>query len=249
MTRTILITAAAALLLAAPAWGQSGAELENEQQRVSYAIGADIAERLTQRDMNLDTEVLVRGIRDTMEGNEMLLSAQERKQVLNAFRQRLRSEQQARMKAEAEANLKEGQAFLEENKDKDGVQTTDSGLQYRVLNEGDGAQPDANDVVTTHYRGKLLDGTEFDSSYKRGQPAEFPVSGVIRGWTEALQLMQEGGKYRIWVPADLAYGERGTRGGPIGPNETLVFDIELLEVKAREGSGQPQGQGRRQGQG
>jgi FKBP-type peptidyl-prolyl cis-trans isomerase len=137
------------------------------------------------------------------------------------------------MKAQGDNNKKEGEAFLAKNKAKKGVKTLPSGLQYKVITEGKGKMPKASDTVTVQYKGTLIDGTEFDSSYKRGQPATFPVSGVIKGWTEALQLMKEGSKWELVIPSDLAYGDKGTQGGPIGSNAVLIFEVELVSIKAQ----------------
>jgi FKBP-type peptidyl-prolyl cis-trans isomerase FkpA/FKBP-type peptidyl-prolyl cis-trans isomerase FklB len=185
---------------------------------------------LAGQEMPLDIDILMQGLRDSYLGEETLLTQDEarseREQFIQQRQQRL-AEQRAE---EAQVNLEEGQAFLAANADNEGVSVTDSGLQYRVLEEGDGPRPDADDRVTVHYRGKLINGVEFDSSYAREEPATFGLDQVIPGWTEGLQLMREGGRYEFFIPSDLAYGEQG-RPGPIGPNSTLIFEVELLEVQ------------------
>jgi FKBP-type peptidyl-prolyl cis-trans isomerase FklB len=202
--------------------------LESEMDKVSYAIGSQIGQNFKRQGIEIKLEILTQGIRDALEGKEAALSQEEMRQVMTSFQQRLREQMQERRTAEAAKNLGEGKAFLEANKAKEGVKALPSGLQYKVIKEGTGKTPTADDKVKTHYRGRLIDGTEFDSSYKRGKPAEFPVKGVIKGWTEALQLMKEGAKWELYIPPDLGYGERGTRGIP--PNSALIFEIELLEV-------------------
>src|SRR5690606_5329496 len=168
-------------------------------------------------------------IRSTLAGEEPAMSQEEMMAVQQAFAQRLQTKRAAEMQAAAEANKAEGEAFLAANKGKPGVSATDSGLQYQVIEAGDGPKPAATDTVKVHYTGTLLDGTKFDSSVDRGEPAQFALNAVIPGWTEALQLMPVGAKYKLWIPSELGYGDRGTPG-PIGPNQTLVFDVELIEI-------------------
>jgi FKBP-type peptidyl-prolyl cis-trans isomerase FklB len=201
------------------------------KDRSSYAIGIDIGRGLKGQGLEIDTTLLARGVADALAGGKTMLSDKEIHETMVEL-QKLVAEQQKGLHAKlAEKNKKEGEAFLAENKKKEGVKTLPSGLQYKVLREGKGATPKATDVVTTHYKGTLLNGETFDSSYARGQPATFPVNGVIKGWTEALQLMKVGDKWQLFIPAELAYGERGA-GEDIPPNATLVFDIELLGVKS-----------------
>jgi len=209
--------------------------LESLTQKSSYVIGTDIGGRFSAEGMEIDVEALSAGIGDAFAGNEPRLDEEEAKEALGAFieqQQEKMAERQQEAQAEqsrlAEQNRTEGQAFLAANQAKEGVVTTDSGLQYKVIESGDGASPTAEDVVRVHYRGTLLNGTEFDSSYARGEPAEFPVNGVIAGWTEALQLMSEGAKWELYIPAELAYGERGA-GADIGPNSVLIFEVELIK--------------------
>ena len=210
--------------------------LESLQQRSSYVIGTDIGGRFGAQELDIDVAALSAGITDAMAGNDPQLSEEDAKEALAAFveqQQAAVAERQQAAQAEnailAEQNMAIGTAFLEANKVKEGVVTTDSGLQYKIIEAGDGAKPTADDIVQVHYRGTLIDGTEFDSSYARGEPAEFQVGGVIKGWTEALQLMSEGAKWELYIPADLAYGERGA-GQDIGPNSVLVFEVELLKA-------------------
>jgi len=204
--------------------------LETLQQKASYSYGVDVATRLKQQGIELDVSALNRGIADAYNGTELALDDEARLQAKTGFQTELR-EALLRKQAEiAEKNLAEGKAFLEENAKKSGVITTESGLQYKVITSGDGKQPKESDTVTTHYRGTLIDGREFDSSYKRDQPASFPVKGVIKGWTEALQLMHVGDKWQLFIPSDLAYGA-SKRSELIEANSTLIFEIELLDVK------------------
>lgn len=227
MNRNLVIIAAAALA-SSFALAQND-ELETPEDRLSYTIGMDIGQSLAGQDMPLDIDILMQGLRASYLGEETLLTQEEalaeREQFIQQRQQQLAEERNE----EARINAEEGEAFLAANADKEGVMVTDSGLQYRVMNEGEGASPDADDRVTVHYRGKLINGVEFDSSYARGEPASFGLNQVIPGWTEGLQLMSEGAKYEFFVPSDLAYGEQG-RPGPIGPNSTLIFEVELLEV-------------------
>ncbi|MBD3343679.1 MAG: FKBP-type peptidyl-prolyl cis-trans isomerase [Chitinivibrionales bacterium] len=197
-------------------------ELSTDKQKFSYAIGLDIGASLQGIKEKVDLGVVFQAIRDTLEGNTVLLSSADATEIKrSAFTQM--------QKRESGENLEKQEEFLAKNKEKEGIVTTESGLQYKVLKEGAGAKPSADDKVKVHYKGMLLDGKVFDSSYKRGQPAVFKVGGVIKGWSEALQLMKEGAKYKLWLPSELAYGERGA-GSQIGPNTMLVFEVELLEI-------------------
>ncbi|GIW86697.1 MAG: peptidyl-prolyl cis-trans isomerase [Isosphaeraceae bacterium] len=200
------------------------------EQRASYVIGLSLGRNLKEQDVDLDTELLLQGLRDALTGAKPRLSEQEAEATMQAFSTAFAERQQAKARAASEKNLKEGQAFLDANKAKPGVKTTASGLQYKIIEPGKGESPKATDTVRVHYRGTLIDGTEFDSSYARNEPAVFPLNGVIPGWTEGLQLIKPGGKIQLVIPANLAYGERGAPGGQIGPNAVLVFDIELLDV-------------------
>jgi len=204
--------------------------LETLQQKASYSYGVDVASRLKQQGIELDVNALNRGIADAYNGAELALDEEARIQAKTDFQNDLRQTLIRKQAEIAEKNLAAGKAFLEENAKKPGVITTESGLQYKVITSGDGKQPKESDTVTTHYRGTLIDGREFDSSYKRDQPASFPVKGVIKGWTEALQLMHVGDKWQLFIPSDLAYGP-SKRSELIEPNSTLIFEIELLDVK------------------
>jgi FKBP-type peptidyl-prolyl cis-trans isomerase FklB len=205
-------------------------ELKTLTERVSYGIGLNIGKDFKEQHIDVDPDLLAMGIRDAMAGGKVLLTEEELQKAMTEFQQEMMAKQEKRMAEAAEKNLKEGQAFLAENAKKPEVTVLPSGLQYRVIEAGKGKTPTAKSMVTVHYRGRLIDGTEFDSSHQRGEPATFPVSGVIPGWTEALQLMQEGAKWELFIPANLAYGERGA-GQVIGPNAVLIFEVELLSVK------------------
>jgi len=207
----------------------AAAPLTTDKQKASYAIGENIGKGLQRDGVDVDTATLMRGIRDGIAGAKPAISDDEAKAALTKLAADVRSKQQAKFEALSVANKKEGDDFLAANKAKEGVTTLPSGLQYKVLTAGTGPKPAATDKVVCNYRGTLVSGTEFDSSYKRGQPATFPVSGVIKGWTEALQLMPVGSKWQLFVPPDLAYGPRGS-GQAIGPNSTLVFEVELLSI-------------------
>jgi FKBP-type peptidyl-prolyl cis-trans isomerase len=209
---------------------QAPLALKTEKDKASYAIGANIGRSLHRDGADVDPAIMARGLKDGFTGSKMLLSDQEAQAAMTTLQSDLRRKHDLRMQALGDANRKEGEAFLAANKTKEGVVTLPSGLQYKVLKEGSGPKPSVNDSVICNYRGTLLNNTEFDSSYKRGQPATFPVGHVIKGWTEALQLMPVGSKWQLFIPADLAYGERGT-GPDIGPNATLVFEVELLSIQ------------------
>lgn len=207
--------------------------LKTDKDKASYAFGLNMGKGMKRDSVDLDPAIFYRGIKDGLAGGKSLLTDDEARAVITAFQTELRKQQQERMQALSEANKKAGDAFLAENKTKPGVVTTASGLQYKILQEGSGEKPSAADVVVCNYRGTLLDNTEFDSSAKRGQPLSTPVNGVIRGWTEALQLMPVGSKWQLFIPSDLAYGMRGQPGANIGPNATLVFEIELLSIRPK----------------
>jgi FKBP-type peptidyl-prolyl cis-trans isomerase FklB len=204
-------------------------ELKDQKDKVSYSIGLDIGTTLKRQLIDVNAALLNTGIQDGLSGKKPLLNEEEVKATMATFQKEMMEKQNASRKAGGEKNAAEGKKFLEENKKKEGVKTTASGLQYKVVKEGTGPSPKATDTVKVNYRGTTIDGKEFDSSYKRNEPATFPVNRVIKGWTEALQLMKAGSKYQLVIPSDLAYGERGA-GSDIGPNSTLLFDVELLEV-------------------
>ncbi len=204
-------------------------ELESPEDRISYTIGMDIGRSLAEQDMDLNLELLVEALKATFRGEETRMTPEEALAERDTFMQQRQQQMEAQQAEDAVRNIEEGQAFLAENRERDEVSETASGLQYRVIEEGEGRTPAETDRVTVHYRGTLIDGTEFDSSYGRGQPATFALNQVIPGWTEGVQLMQEGATYEFFIPSELAYGEQG-RPGPIGPNSTLIFQVELIEV-------------------
>jgi FKBP-type peptidyl-prolyl cis-trans isomerase FklB len=206
--------------------------LKTDKDKQSYAIGLNIGKTMHKDGVVVNTAVLARGIRDAMAGGKVLMTDDEIKATLTALSVELKKKATEKSEAEATTNKAAGETFLAANKAKDGVVTLPSGLQYKIIKQGDGPKPTATDSVVCNYRGTLLDGTEFDSSYKRGQPATFPVGQVIKGWTEALQLMPVGSKWQLFVPADLAYGARGA-GQQIEPNSTLVFEVELLSIQPK----------------
>jgi FKBP-type peptidyl-prolyl cis-trans isomerase len=234
MKHFILIFAAFSLAL--PLFGQEKSpQLKDQKDKVSYSIGLNIGFNLGRQNVQVNHDVLAAGIKDAIAGKPQLNTDQV-KEVMATFEK----DMQQKQKAAGEKNASEGAKFLEENKKKEGVKATASGLQYKVLKEGTGPQPKETDTVTVNYRGTLINGTEFDSSYKRGQPATFPLNGVIKGWTEGLQLMKTGSKYQFFVPPNLAYGDRNV-GPDIAPNSTLIFEVELTGVKPPQTAASPAG--------
>jgi FKBP-type peptidyl-prolyl cis-trans isomerase FklB len=203
--------------------------LETQKQKVSYSIGIDIGNNFKHSEIDIDLEALAQGVKDAISDSTPMLTEQQREEVMRQFQQEMIAKRNENARKAGEKNKLEGETFLAENAKKEGVITLPSGLQYKILKQGDGKKPQLTDEVTTNYRGTLINGTEFDSSYKRGEPASFQVNGVIAGWTEALQLMPVGSKWQLFIPSHLAYGERGA-GGAIGPNATLIFEIELLSI-------------------
>ena len=208
----------------------SDVELKTFADKISYVLGQEIGNGFKESPTNINLELFMRGIKDSLDNQKSLLDPDEANQIKQEFSRQVQESRANKIAALSEKNQQAEAAFMAENKNKEGVITTQSGLQYTVLKKGDGSKPTRNDTVTVHYRGALLDGTEFDSSYEREQPATFQVAGVIAGWTEALQLMNVGSKFRLFIPSKLAYGKRGA-GGRIGPYEMLIFDVELLEIK------------------
>lgn len=206
---------------------------ESLEERGSYALGMDIGNSVKQFEVSLDREALVDGLLDALSEREPRFSPEEGSELVMELLAKAQKENARRRVEQAETNIQEGEEFLAENKAKDGVVETASGLQYIVLEQGEGPSPVPDDRVTVHYEGKLLDGKVFDSSYERGEPSEFLLSAVISGWTEGVQLMKAGSKYRFFVPSDLAYGERGA-GQDIGPNATLIFEVELISIEQIE---------------
>ena len=205
--------------------------LTTEKDKQSYAIGLNVGKNLHRDGIDVDPKIVLRGLQDELAGGKILLTDDQIKSVLTDLQTQVRQKQEEKTQALAESNKKDGAAFLTANSTKAGVVTLPSGLEYKVLVAGTGPKPSATDTVVCNYRGTLLDNTEFDDSYKRGQPVTFPVSGVIKGWTEALQLMPVGSKWQLFIPSDLAYGERGKP--PIGPNATLIFEVELLSIQPK----------------
>ena len=212
--------------------------LKTDKDKVSYAIGVNIGKSMRKDTVDVDPAIFSRGMKDAMAGGKLLLTDDEIKATLTKLQTDLRARQEVAMQKAGEINKKAGDDFLAQNKTKEGVVALPDGLQYKILKEGNGPKPAATDSVVCNYRGTLIDGTEFDSSYKRGQPATFPVNGVIKGWTEAVQLMPVGSKWQLFVPADLAYGNRGA-GPDIGPNATLIFEVELLSIQNKAAAQTP----------
>jgi FKBP-type peptidyl-prolyl cis-trans isomerase FklB len=224
------------------------ADLKTEDDKISYSIGFSLGSNLKKEEFDMNLDVFQRGIRDAIVGGEQILNEEEIKETMMGFHQKMKAKEESEnlkkmeeRKKQGAANMEKGKKFLEENKTKEGIVALESGLQYKILEKGTGASPKATDVVKCHYKGTTIEGKEFDSSYKRGQPATFPLNRVIKGWTEGLQLMKEGGKWQFFIPSELAYGERGA-GQDIGPNEVLIFEVELLEIQKPE-TAKPQPKG------
>ncbi len=227
-----------AFLVASSVLAEPTTQLKDEKDKVSYSIGLNIGTNIKKDKIDINTDALMAGMKDGMSGGKPLMTEEQVKETMTAFSKSMMEKQAATAKEAATKNAAEGEKFLAENKNKEGVKTTSSGLQYKVVKEGSGESPKETDTVEVHYRGTLINGTEFDSSYKRNEPATFPVNRVIKGWTEALQLMKPGAKYQLFIPSNLAYAERGA-GADIGPNETLIFEVELLNVKPSEAKAAP----------
>jgi len=228
MKRALLSILLAGSLIV-PAFAADRIKVETEKEKISYSIGFNVGSNLKNQSIDVKLDVFLRGVKDALTSGDTLIPTREMREVLTAFNKKQKGEREMRQKEASAKNKVAGDRFLAENKGKPGVITLKSGLQYKVITQGKGPKPTDTDTVRTHYRGTLLNGTEFDSSYARGKPAEFPVKGVIKGWTEALQLMNVGSKWELYIPANLAYGDRGA-GAKIGPGATLVFEIELLGV-------------------
>src|ERR1700753_2168166 len=222
-----------------PATAAAPLTLTTQKQKASYAIGANIGRGLHRDGVDVDPSLVARGIRDAMAGGKLQLTDDEMKAALTTLTTDLKKKQDTELAAQGEANKKEGETFLAANKGKQGVVTLPDGLQYKILSAGNGPKPTATDTVVANYKGTLINGTEFDSSYKRGQPVKFPVGQVIKGWTEVLQMMPTGSKWEVYIPSDLAYGPQGPGRGPIGPNETLVFEIELVSIQPKGATATP----------
>jgi len=203
--------------------------LKTDREKQSYAMGMNLGLGLHRQGMTLDPTLVARGMKDAMAGGKTLLTDDEARTAIQQLQTNVKQKMDAKAHEQGSTNRKDGEAFLAENKTKEGVVALPSGLQYKILTPGNGPKPSASDTVSCNYKGTLINGTEFDSSAKHGGPASFPVGGVIKGWTEALQLMPVGSKWQLFIPADLAYGDRGA-GGDIGPGETLVFEVELVSI-------------------
>jgi len=208
--------------------GCNDPKINTEEKKYSYAIGYQFAQNLKGQNVDVDSKALALAVSDVLKSKDPKISEEEMQKSM----QQMYEKRKENMQAEAEKNKKVGSDFLTKNKEKDGVKVLESGLQYTILEEGDGKKPSKDDTVKVHYKGTLIDGSEFDSSYKRDKPAEFPVKAVIPGWTEALQLMKTGAKWKLWIPAELAYGERGRPSIP--PNSVLIFEVELLDIVTKK---------------
>ena len=224
---------------ASPAPATAAAPLTTQKQKASYAVGANIGRGLHRDGVDVDPAIVARGLRDALAGAKLQLTDEEMKAALTTLTAEMKKKQDAETAAVSEANKKEGETFLAANKSKEGVTTLPDGLQYKILTPGNGPKPTPTDTVVANYKGTLINGTEFHSSYKRGQPVTFPVGQVIKGWTEVLQLMPVGSKWEVYIPSDLAYGPQGPGRGPIGPNETLIFEIELVSIQPKTAATTP----------
>lgn len=225
-----LIICLGSVLVASIGLAQDKTELKDQKDKASYAIGFELGSSLNKQKVEANPDLLLKGLKDGLSGAKALLTEEQVKETMATLQKEMMDKQAAANKEAGEKNAAAGTKFLTENKTKEGVKTTASGLQYKVLKEGSGESPKETDMVITNYKGTLLDGTEFDSSYKRNEPATFPVNRVIKGWTEALLLMKPGAKYQLFIPSSLAYGDRGV-GKDIGPNSTLIFEVELVGIK------------------
>ena len=227
--KKLILAATLATTLSAQVSAEAAKVLENDKQKVSYSFGLVLGKRMQNDLPDLNVDLFMQGVKDAMENKAGLLTDDQVAEVLSKFQRDMQQEQMEKVQKIAEENSKTGADFLAKNKQKEGVVTLESGLQYKVLKEGKGPQPGPNDVVKVHYTGSLINGEVFDSSVERGEPVTFPLNGVIAGWTEALQLMPTGSKWQLFIPSELAYGANGNRS--IGPNETLLFDVELLGIE------------------
>ncbi len=226
------IIAPALGLIVSVAAAQDTTTLKDQKEKLSYALGMDLGIQLRKQSIEVDPDILFRALKDGLSGGKTLMTEADARAAISALQAEMMKKMAEAKKAVGEKNKAEGEAYLAANKAKEGVVTLPSGLQYKILKEGSGKKPTLDDTVVCNYRGTLIDGTEFDSSYKRNQPASFPVKGVIKGWTEALQLMQEGSKWQLFIPSNLAYGENGM-GNVIPPNATLIFEVELISIKGK----------------
>jgi FKBP-type peptidyl-prolyl cis-trans isomerase FklB len=235
--KAVFVGLAITLLLADQVLGASDPALKNQKDKLSYTIGVSTGKNLKKQFVDIDLDMMMKGLKDGLSGGKTLLTGKEMDEVMKALQNDMAARRKDITKALAEKNKKEETTFFAENKKKEGVKTLPSGLQYKVLKEGKGKSPKVTDTVLAHYRGSLLDGTEFDSSYQRNEPATVDLKYVIKGWTEAIPLMKEGAKWQLFIPAALAYGENG--GGLIEPNAALVFEVELISVSKGSASPSP----------
>ncbi len=219
-----------ALVALLPAAAQNAPALKTSKEKMSYALGMDLGKQLKNNLVEVDPDIFAQGLKDSLAGGKTLLTEEEVRAAITELQAEMKRKIAEARKMGAEDNKKAGEAFLAENQKKEGVVTLPSGLQYKILKAGEGKKPALEDTVVCNYRGTLVNGVQFDSSYDRGQPMTFPVKGVIKGWTEALQLMPAGSKWQLFIPPQLAYGENGA-GGTIGPNATLIFEVELVSVQ------------------
>lgn len=226
------------LFLASLVSAEEKGTLKSQKEKFSYSMGVDTGQKLQNFPIEVDVDLFINGIKDVFSKSKILMTEKELQETLMDLQKEIKAKLEVRMKELGEKNKKEGDLFLAENKKKEGVVTLPSGLQYKVVKEGTGEKPTDADTVTVHYRGTLIDGTEFDSSYGRGNPATFPVKGVIPGWTEALKLIKEGAKWQVFIPSNLAYGERGS-GPRIGPNAALIFEVELIAIQKSKQTSTP----------
>lgn len=227
--RSILIVIMSMFLVVVSANAEDKTSLKSEKDKLSYSLGYGFGENMKKQGIDIKADIAAQGLKDSLSGKKGLMTDKEIEETMAAFQKEFLAKKREEAQKIAEKNKKEGEDFLAENKKKAGVKTTSSGLQYKIIKKGTGKTPTSTDSVTVNYRGTLIDGTEFDSSFKRGTPATFQVGGVIRGWTEALQLMKEGAKWQLFIPSGLAYGQRGA-GGLIGPDAVLIFEVELISV-------------------
>jgi len=227
--KSSLLILGISLLVPVLAIAQGKGPIKTQMDKVSYSIGLDFGKNMKAQSVELNLDILLRGIRDGLAEVTPALTQSEMQECMTTFQKEMMAKMQEKQKTLGEKNKKEGDAFLAENKKKPGVVTLPSGLQYKIIKDGIGKSPKATDTVTTNYRGTFINGKEFDSSFKRGQPATFPLNNVIPGWVEGIQKMKVGSKWELYIPSNLGYGENGS--GEIGPNATLIFEVELLEVK------------------
>jgi FKBP-type peptidyl-prolyl cis-trans isomerase FklB len=223
---------AGVMLLSGLSYGAEESKFTTQKERISYAIGVQMGNNMKKQGVELDPDIMSRGLKDAFSGGKLLMTEEEMAEAKAAFEKEIADKLREVLKQVAEKNKKEGEAFLRENKKKEGVVALPDGLQYRIIKKGKGPTPKIADTVTANYKGTRVDGTEFDSTYKRGKPVTFPVNGVIKGWTEALQLMKVGSKWQLFIPPELAYGEHAA-GPLIGPYSTLVFEMELLSINRK----------------